>query len=560
MVHHSREYSNAHSNAAKGRAKTAPRAKLRRETHSGENIISSSIIATARWTVEYCLLNFRSIEQNHAEIVKHFEAAPAVFITRSNRFDSVSRLKSHDSESALQSRLLAGQVSKRDGGNRTMNVPDRKNSCSITTGTGTRAGRKMRFGPRYSAYLSSLAPFALAMTFSQSAAAQEEDEQVLTPIEMFEAEVGQGYRVAPSVLMYAEVIGGVIHDTNIYNVAQNVRSDEVFQIKPRIVLGTDLSRHYFEVAGEADIRRYAEFGGENNETARVDAAGLLELGGQINVLSRAGIARGIEQRGTAGDQFTTDNPISYDRKYADVEISRGNRRLEIGLRGTVASIDYDDTLVGGVPVDITDRNYTTRDASLQLALNMGPRVKVYSRIEGNQLSYQTVPSKVRNSSGLSVMGGVFFEVTRLIKVDAGLGYFHQNFDSAAFASINEMDFHLEANWTPKPEWNFEARAERSIDGSPLANVPAIFRTTFSLEAQRSFNDRILLGNVTSYVTEEYRGIGRSDKRFGSDLTAQYRLTPNIGIIASAGYRHQGGGNVGRNYDGAAFSLAVRIVG
>lgn len=415
-------------------------------------------------------------------------------------------------------------------------------------------GRKQSRRPNW---MIRLAIFGLAMSMSRTAMAQ--DQQVLTPIQMFEPEASPGVQIAPGVVARPLVVEGVTYDSNIYNIEHGGRSDEVFQLRPRLVVGTNLARHYLELSGGADIRRYAKFKDENSEAADVRARALFELGGWVNVEPEAGIARGVEQRGTAGDQFFTDRPVTYTRKYTQLDISRGQHKLEVALHGGISTTGYNDATVAGNPVDLSNRDFTTRNGSLQLALNLGSRLKLYTRAGGNQLAYRTVASKFRNSSGYAVMGGLMFEITRLIDVDAGLGYIHQSFKSGAYQPVNAIDYHLVANWTPQPSWLVSATAQRAFDGSPLANVAAIFRTTFRLEAKHAPSDRVLIGVSASHTNEAYRGIDRTDRRFQADLAVHYRLTPNIGVVAGAGYRKQGGGNSGRRYEGAAVSLALRVI-
>jgi len=401
------------------------------------------------------------------------------------------------------------------------------------------------------------AVFLLAISGSRVALAQ--DAEVITPIQLFEAEAGKGLPLGGSFTLRPEVTGEVIHDTNIYNVDLARSVDTVFSVRPGFLLESNFPRHRIELRGGADIRRYAKFGGENSESADLGLKGLMEFGGWVNVQPELRIARGVEQRGTAGDQFLTDTPITYTRKEALLGIWRTQHRLEVALNGHLGRVDYNSAEAGGVPIDLSDRDLDTRDANLRLGLNVGERLQVFTQIGANGLSYRDPLAKQRNSSGYALLGGVGYEATSLIDVEAGFGYIRQNFENAAFKPLKAFNFHFVGRWTPKPRWLLTAGAERTVDGSPRSDVPAIFRTTYQLAAQRAMTDRLMLSGAAAYVREDYQAISRVDRRFEGSVSVQYRLTPNVGVLAKAGYRRQDGGLMGRSYEGVTGSLALRLV-
>jgi hypothetical protein len=396
------------------------------------------------------------------------------------------------------------------------------------------------------------------MSFSSAAVAQA--EKVETPIQSFEPEAGQGVRISPGFILHPEAIVQAQLDSNVYNVENGKTSDAIFSFQPRLALESDFSRHRVEVYGGADIRRYAKTGGENSEAADLGAKALLELGGWINTQLELKIARGVEQRGTAGDQFLTNSPIIYTRKEMLLSISRTKHRIELTLGGKITRLNYKDNFIGLLPVDLSDRDLLARDASLRLGVNLGSRVQLFTQIAGNTLSYLTPGANLRNSSGYAVLVGGKLQATNLVDLEAGVGYITQDFNNAGFKSVNAINYHLSANWTPTPNWLVTASAERAIDGSPIAEVPAIFRTSYKLEAKRTFGDRFLLGANLGVVREDYREIARVDQRYQFGLVFQYRLTNHIGLQAIADYRQQDGGLNGRSYAGEMVLIAMRIVG
>jgi hypothetical protein len=402
-----------------------------------------------------------------------------------------------------------------------------------------------------------VAIFLIAISGSRVAFAQEAN--VRTPTEMFEPETGDGVRLGHSFVLSAEARGEAIHDTNIYNVDRGKSPDTVFSLSPTLRLVSDFPRHRIELRGTGEMRRYAKYTGENSETGELSIKGLAELGGWINVEPTLSIARGIEQRGSVGDQFLTDSPISYVRKNASLAISRVQHRLEFAVNGYIDKVKYNETTAGGVPIDLSDRNFSKKGGSYRSDLRLGGRLAVFAEFAGNSLSYDNAAARQRNSSGYTILAGAHFQITNLVDVEAAAGYLRQSFDRGPFKPVKAFNYRLAANWTPRPTWLLKAGVERSIDASPREDTPAIFRTTYKLSAQHALSNRLLVGGTIGYQREAYQSINRTDRRLEANATAQYRLTPRVGLIASAGYRDQAGGNLGRNYHGAIASLALRVV-
>lgn len=539
-MHYASQAISAQSSNEIGRAKTRPRAKLRAGARPEEEPRLKPVIASA----------FVIINQILSKVVRNGHNAkargkvPALQITQFGRFPPSSLLR-RGVLGELRDGLLVLRVTLSETGSR------QPEACAaIALGGARRTARTTWRLP--------IGLILLATPVPRAALAQ--DAKPLTPVQMFQPEAAPGLRISPGLILHPEATAAVLHNSNIYDLDQFKVADTIFVIMPRFLLATDFSRHRLQLYGGADIRRYAKTSGENSEAADLGANALLQLGSSIDVLGDVKIVRGVEQRGTAGDQFLTDSPVTYVRKEAFLSIARTQHQLEVELKGKISRTDYNDTSAGGVPIDLSDRDLVAREAGVRLGLNLGARVQLFTQFSGNQLRYRTPVAKLRDSSGFAALAGAKVEVTNLIDFEAGLGYIRQNFDNAGFKPVKAMNYYLAANWTPTPRWLVKASVDRAIDGSPLINVPAVFRTSYKLEAQHALGDRLLVGVGVAHVREEYREISRTDRRYQAGISAHYRLTPNIGVKATADYRKQNGGFNGRSYEGVTASLGLRIIG
>lgn len=432
-------------------------------------------------------------------------------------------------------------------------VPKRRKSRSMYESISVRAGSEWR---RHPGIVLRLAAF-ICMSLMVPRLALAEAPKVLTPIELFDPDSGEGVRISPGFVLYPQATLDLTYDSNIYNVDADEIEDGVVSLRPAFAIRSDFSRHAVSLEGAAEIRRYFDISDENSEQYRLASRALLELGYGIDVAANAGYNRGIERRGTAGDLFFSDGPILFHEKTAGIEVSRTGNRMGIALGANVVRRDYSETLRGGIPIDLSLRDVTVHAAKFRADYGLNAKTKIFGELSGNEIDYQTATIPSRDSGGFAALIGVKHELTALVDLEAGIGYIHQEFEDPSIKSVGEVNYRLAASWTPSPQWKLSASASRFVDPSRSQEAPAIITTEFKLGVQRAIGDRILVGAEAGYLVEDYKGSSRSDKRAFVSGSTTYRLADRVGVFVSVGYRDQDGGADGRSYKGFAGTVGLR---
>ena len=418
----------------------------------------------------------------------------------------------------------------------------------IIVGTGKRKTRTPGLAMK-------IAALCIGLSAPRMAAAEPVD--VVTPIEVFEPDAGDGIRMSPGFVFHPQITTAVSYDSNVYNVDTGKTADGFASLIPAFVLKSDFSRHGVELNGGAEFRRYFDTSGENSEQYYANALARLELGYGINVEPYVGYSEGIETRGTAGDLFQTDRPIEFRDRKVGIKVSRTGHKLELAVAGDLLNRRYSDAESGATIIDLSTRDVEIRKASARADLGLDSRIKAFVEIGGNEVDYRIPSEPSPNSSGYYALGGVALELTSLVDLEVGAGYIRQNFDDPLLSPAQGLNYRLAAKWTPTPKWRFTASADRTVDASISLDTPAIIASNFKLTAERVFGDRLLVVAEAGYAEDDFRASPRKDKRFVVNSSAHYRLTDNVGIIATVGYRDQSGGLFGRDYDGFSTSLSLR---
>jgi polysaccharide biosynthesis protein VpsM len=422
------------------------------------------------------------------------------------------------------------------------------------------SARAIRIKPRAGqvrAKPKALRPFAVLICVFLSRPALAQTDEVITPMDLFEPERGDGVRIGPSLLLFPSVEGDVMYDSNVYNSGQVKLDDFVVSLRPRFSLRTDLPRHQFRLTGGTDIRRYADIDGENSEQFDIQGKGIFDLAQRTDVIADVGFRRGIEQRGTAGDQFLTDEPVAFDRTFGGLLVRRDGGFLELTAEGRIAETKYQDTTINGQPLDLSDRDTRVMRARIRSSAPSSHYSRIFVEASINKVDYLQSAILQRDSDGYALLAGMLLRLTDLVDLEVGVGYIRQNFDNPAVKDVSAINFHLQVEWTPRPDWQITAAADRVVDPSFRLDVPAIVRSDFSLEARKSIGDRLLVSVDLGVSEEKYQGSGRKDLRFNASADAHYRLTDNLGVIARVGWRQQDGNALGRDYNGVSATIGVR---
>lgn len=403
------------------------------------------------------------------------------------------------------------------------------------------------------AYAWALAIPAIPWAVTGQASAQERPVDI--PETVVESLRPQGIRLG-SFIAYPRLNANMRYDTNIYNRAEPT-GDVVAVVRPAVRLASDFARHSLQFDVAAEGRRYFENPAENNEqwAARVD--GTLDLANRFTLSPSVGFAQRIERRGTAGDQFRTDEPVSFQEADFGLRLGRMGGILEWQATVGTRKLTYDDATIDGAPLDQSFRNVSRDQASFRVDYHRFARFSLFGRVTGTRLRYDE--GAQRNSKGFSIIGGVSYQVTDLIQVEAGLGYVTQESNNPSSPDLNALDYSLRGSWTPTPRVRVEVAGGRSIERGPLPAVSTVLESTVDATVTVALGERTLLGVQAGYVRDDYRGIDRRDTRYFAEATARYLITPHISALVGVGGRKQTAFGFGsREYDGATVRAGISL--
>lgn len=366
-----------------------------------------------------------------------------------------------------------------------------------------------------------------------------------------------GFRIYPTLRLTATYDDNVLVRTN------SRRGDAIVTLAPNVRAVSQWTRHSLIAETYARLNRYARRGSLNNEEFGVGASGRLDVLRTFTINGGAGYDHLVELRGTPGDVATADRFIRYD--VADLSLTATKRlnRVELSLGGTASTFRFAPSLGGGNIVDQRFRDRDITGVNGRVSYQYSAVTSLFVAGSANQLRYlnRSLTNINRNSHGYSVLGGVRFEITRLLSGEVGAGYLKQGFSDSRFNNFSGANYNLQLRYAPTLLTAFTVTADRRLTDSALQQVGGVLASRFAVSAEHELQRNILLSANAGYTRYSFRGLDRADDRWTAGAGARYRL--NRFLSAAASYSHLsqslngfGNGLGGRDLNSNRFSLSL----
>ncbi len=343
---------------------------------------------------------------------------------------------------------------------------------------------------------------------------------------------------------------GYFYDSNVFGESVGKETSSGIYVSPSVSMRSDFGRHQLNLRAGLDHYEYFDFSSQS----RTDFDG--ELDGRYDVNSDTRILGGLK-----GGQFHQDpgdfeypvlgsptSPGAYYEFDTWGAIEHTFNRLTVSVGAAFDWFKYD--AVDGIPQSFRDGNIVTTGG--RVAYLVSPGYRIFGDFRYNWREYDR--AVIADSDGWRALGGVEFEVTRLVSGELGIGYAEQTYQLASGRSTTStFSYHGAIIWNPTPLMTVRFDADRTIEDS--SNI-VIGRTGRIQDAVKLSVDYEILRTLiftpaVGISNNAYNSFSIDDLRVeaGAELEYQinrmmsvgsrykYSYTDNSGLIANDWDRH-----------------------
>jgi hypothetical protein len=363
-----------------------------------------------------------------------------------------------------------------------------------------------------------------------------------------------------SFTLFPAFKGSAGYDDNVFAVDRGKVGSGAFALEPSLLLSRQTPVDSLSLAASGLVQRYSNASVANYETFSLRGDGVRSLSSSVAVQADAYFNRKAEPRGTAGDIAVNGEPIIYYNPGGAVEVLAGNGRIQLRAGGSIERFSYNDAQIGGTRFSQTYRNHNSFAGNGQVGFQLSPAILAFvSGAYDREQYHQQAGTTRRSSDGYSVLAGLDFRITKLIRGRVGVGYLWRNYQEPSFASLNGLNYDAAIVWNPTTLVTVTVKAAKTVEESPSIGISGIVANTFSGSVDWELTRKIILSGSLDYVREKYRAIDRTDHRIAPSVGARYLANRNLTFDLSYDYRQQyGPGFLVRRYKENVVTFGITV--
>ena len=299
------------------------------------------------------------------------------------------------------------------------------------------------------------------------------------------------------------------YNDNIYATQNGATADEIFHVSPEVLIKSNWNRHELDLYAHGTENAYASHSTENTFDYGVGASGRL-----------------VETAAAA-------KPIRFNLTQANLGGVREFDRLRLFGRVNYSDYDYFNTVTQtGAFLLQKDRNYHEWGETGRAEFAMSPEVSLYVTGTASQINYMIQPPVSafdRNATGYNVAGGTSFDITRLIRGEAEVGFTHRSFNDPHFRDYTTPYYRLGVDWLPTQLTTVNFSGSRTIQEAVDISASSYVATTIAARVDHELLRNVILSGYGSYADDSYRQADRTDKLGGFGASATYLMNQHMGL-------------------------------
>jgi len=352
--------------------------------------------------------------------------------------------------------------------------------------------------------------------------------------------------------------------SNVYVNNNFKRADGFYFFQPALRVTTDLPVHRVTLLADASIQRYAHETLRNQTPYNLLAEGELELGTDWEVLGRVQYARTSESPFATDlasnvsilSEYTRFTPsLNVVYKSGRVRLTGKAERIELRFK----SVTFED----GSVRDQRARDRDLNRGSFQAEYGLSPSIAVFGQLNYDETNYPRVApgtGQNRGSKGGSVLGGVNFDLTGLMRGSIAAGYVKRDYDAATFKDVSGLLWQVQAEFFPTPLTTIGVGAQRLVQDSILNNEGAYADVRATVAVDHALLRNLIVSGNLSVIKQERLNNNAPARFLSTGLSARYQSNRFITLGGSFQYSR---GRPGQNafsvpFDEARGQVFVRL--
>jgi hypothetical protein len=164
----------------------------------------------------------------------------------------------------------------------------------------------------------------------------------------------------------------------------------------------------------------------------------------------------------------------------------------------------------------------------------------------------------RNSDGWQAVAGATLAFTRQLTGEASFGYGARAYVDPRLQNFAGPVIDASLTWSATPLTTVTAKAQTTLGDSVAAGASGVMTRTYSLDVAHELTRAFTLGAMASWSGETYVGLAQHDSTTIYGLRAEYHVSRDLVLKASASRQIYDSNAANSNYVADVFMLGVKL--
>jgi hypothetical protein len=356
-----------------------------------------------------------------------------------------------------------------------------------------------------------------------------------------------------------EISGG--YDTNPAR-TKDGKGSGIMVVEPQLQVRSDWTRHELRADLRGSYTDYPSLPSLSRPNFESKLDGRIDLTSQTRIDLQNRLLLSTDNPGTPEFQAGIAEPTIFTTVGGTAGVAHRFNRAEIGAKVSTERTTYRDSkLTDGTFARNDDRDFSQYGVNVSASYELSPGFKPYVQLDTDNRVHDLAVDRAgidRDSRGISPRIGSTFELSRLLKGDANIGYLTRNYEDPRLRELNGVVADASLIWSVTPISTATFTARSAANDSTEVDVSGVLVREFGVQVDHSFRRWLVLTGKLGFGLDDYIGSPRVDHRYAMSAALTYKLSPEMQIKGELRHEARTSNVLDQDYTANIVLLGVRL--
>ncbi|MBB3695755.1 outer membrane beta-barrel protein [Sphingomonas sp. BK580] len=315
-----------------------------------------------------------------------------------------------------------------------------------------------------------------------------------------------------SFRLYPDVSAGVGVTTNVVGASVDARSDTFATFSPQLTLRSDWGRHQLNGIVNYSAVRYRWTSPRDEDAFLAELSGRLDVVGESQISGAASYRRTYESQQEANFPVNGAGSVAVDQARGMLRAAVVTNRLRWTFSGDLNTFRYGDTIsTTGARLDLSFRDRDVYRGTVRAEYQLSPDNSIFAQGTYRRTDYVTT-NELDDRTSSEWRGGIgaIADVSELLRVAGGIGYFRRTYANPVFVPIGGIAIDLRADYYLSPLTTISAVVSRQPEDAAVRGSPGYIASRTGLRVNHELLRSLVPYIGLDYFTGTFKNFNRKD--------------------------------------------------